>query len=125
MRDSRIFWAAAITAVIWVALTAVSIIFMTLGDVTAPGAAVFIVIMMGLGIGATIPIWGFATSADRASAPEERTASRTDSYKFKRGSRERLARLLEQMDDDDIVELESLLSRPPESDFDDEDVPRR
>ncbi len=103
MSDQRTFWTAIVTLVIWVAMTVVSIIFMTLDDVTALGAAAFVIIMAGVAVGGTVAIWtGEAESGVRPAATHE-------PRKNKRGDPERIARLIEQLDSDEMVELESLL----------------
>ncbi|NPV66291.1 MAG: hypothetical protein HPY64_04010 [Anaerolineae bacterium] len=104
MSDQRTFWTAIVTMVIWVAMTVISIIFMTLEDVTALGAAAFVIIMAGVAIGGTIAIWTGETESARQPG-----GMRGDTRKTKRGDPERIARLIEQLDGDQMVELETLL----------------
>jgi len=103
MSDQRTFWTAIVTLVIWVAMTVISIVFMTLDDVTALGAAAFVIIMAGTAVGGTIALW----TSRAESAPQPAQAH--DARKIKRGDPERIARLIEHLDSDQMVELESLL----------------
>lgn len=103
MSDQRTFWTAIVTMVIWVAMTVISIIFMTLHDVTALGAAAFVIIMAGVAIGGTIAIW------TGEAEPARQPGVMRDPRKAKHGDPERIARLIEQLDGDEMVELETLL----------------
>ncbi|GAB4569136.1 MAG: hypothetical protein Kow0077_01160 [Anaerolineae bacterium] len=108
MENPRAFWAAIITGVIWVAVGAISVIFMGMEGVSALGAAIFIVIMAGIAVGGTAVVWG--TEADRPVERSERAAARARrARKSKRIDPERLERLMEVLDEDELIELESLL----------------
>jgi hypothetical protein len=118
MRDLRTFWAAVITAIMWSAVALISIIFMRLADVTAAGAAVFVIIMAGIAIGGTAVVWG-STVATPVTASQARTDSARGTRKSKRLDPERLARLMETLDEDQIIELETLLMAQRENGLDD------
>ncbi len=108
MTDRMFFWAAVTTMVTWTAVTVLSVLFMNFGQPTAAGAAIFIIIMGGIGVGGTISIW----EAVGKLAAQEAKALRThekETRKVKRSERDRVARLVERLDEDDLVELETLL----------------
>jgi hypothetical protein len=101
------FWAAIVTMVIWVALTVISVLFMTMHGTDALGSAIFIILMTGMGIGGTAVVWeNIAKFRHQEPQPTQRRASRKDK---RRTSSERIERLIEVLDDDEIIELETLL----------------
>jgi hypothetical protein len=111
MANQRTFWSAIVTMVMWVALTVISIIFMFLDDVSSAGAAMFIIIMAGMALGGTIAIWE-TTSQGQESTQDDSGASRaaaSSQRKSKRAVSPDLARLVDQLDQDQIIELETLL----------------
>lgn len=107
MDDQRTFWMAVVTAVMWASLAVISIIFMRLPDTTALGAAVFIIMMAGIGVGGMAAVWDSGREKSASSARQEQPAGA--GHKVKRMDPERLARLMETLDEDQIIELESLL----------------
>lgn len=107
MHDQRAQLAAAITGIMWIAVIVVSAIFMGMDDVSSLGAALFVITMAGIGIGGTAIMWsGISESAPAARS--DREASRQH-RKSKRLDPDRMARLMETLDDDQIIELETLL----------------
>lgn len=117
MENQRTFWAAIVTMVMWVALTIISTLFMVMTDATAIGVAVFIIIMAGIGVGGTGVVWtgDAGNTAQYASPPQTESSSQR---KSKRPDRRRLKNLMDELDDDQIVELEYLLTEQQNTFFD-------
>lgn len=107
MNDQRSVLAAIITGMMWVAVIVVSAIFMAMDDVSALGAALFVITMAGIAVGGTAIMWG-AVSDPTPTTQVIQDADR-QRRKNKRLDPERLARLMETLDDDQMIELESLL----------------
>ena len=101
------FWASIVTMVMWVALTIISALFMSMSGSDALGSAIFIIILAGIGIGGTAVVWE-NTAKMRGGEPSEVQRSRARKDK-RRTSSARIERLVEALDEDEIIELETLL----------------
>jgi hypothetical protein len=86
------------TAVIWAALT----IILTSSTSNVGGSATFLLIIAGMF--STIAIWAGGNGAGAKVTSDA-------AEKAKRSSRERLARLVQQMDDEEVAQLSDLLSQ--------------
>lgn len=106
MQDQRTTWAAIITAMMWIAIIVISAIFMAMDDVSALGAAFFVITMAGIAVGGTAIVWGSMPADSVPASIESGSRSRR---KSKRLDPDRLARLMESLDEDQVIELESLL----------------
>ncbi len=112
MHDNSSFWGTIATVVMWVGVTAMSVLFMILMHPDALGAAIFLVMMAGVGIGGSAVIWDNIVKLRRIALEAERRSSdypAPATAKAKRNARRNLDRLLEHLDEDEIVELETLL----------------
>lgn len=107
MNDQRSVLAAIITGIMWVAVIVVSAIFMAMDDVSSLGAALFVITMAGIAVGGTAVMWGAVASAP--PVPPTTAERNHQQRKAKRLDPERLARLMESLDEDQIIELETLL----------------
>jgi flagellar biosynthesis component FlhA len=107
MSDQRTFWAAIVTMVVWVAIAVISVAFLLIAETSSLGAAIFIILMAGMGIGGMAVVWDSPES--RASAPPTARSEQRRSRKKKHAEQESMARLLETLDEDQIIELETLL----------------
>ena len=93
------------TTVIWLAYTGTVIASLLMGSRVESWVTGLIVVVFGLlAAFGTEKIW----ASNSAAAPAVSDAQ--DSTKAKRDRQARLARLLDQMDDDEIVELETLMA---------------
>ncbi len=117
MQEQRAFWAAVITGLMWIAVIVVSAIFMAMEGVTPLGAAIFVIMLAGIAVGGTAAVWDSLKAAP--SAPEVATAG-GQRRKAKRFDPERLARLMDTLDEDQIIELESLLLAQDETRLDEQ-----
>lgn len=118
MHERRVFWTAMVTALMWIVIALISIVFMRLEGVTAAGAAIFVIVMAGIAIGGTAMMWStLAGVPAAANLPAAEVSRRTT--KTKRLDPERLARLMETLDEDQIIELETLLLAQREDGLDD------
>jgi hypothetical protein len=108
MREQTAFWAAATTIVVWVAVTSLAVVFMIFTKPEALGAAIFVFLMAAMGVGGTVAIW---EAVGKTHSQPEKEPARTELRKAKRGSdaQGRIERLVESLDEDEIVELETLL----------------
>ncbi|MFC1959577.1 hypothetical protein ACFLYO_02595 [Chloroflexota bacterium] len=104
MNEQRTFWAAIVTIVMWVALTMISLVFMMEMTTNALGAGVFVIIMAGMAIGGTAVIWD-----NVGRQPAVQASSSKQRRKAKREQRARAAQLVEDLDADQLIELETLL----------------
>ena len=106
--------------VVWVAITAISVLFMLMMQPDAILAALFVVSMAGIGVAGTHVVWDNIVKLRRfnvAAQPRHRdddddrrrTAVAQGKAKRERTDHGRLDRLIETLDDDEIIELESLL----------------
>jgi hypothetical protein len=57
MQDQSSFWGTIATIVMWVGMSAMSVLFMLLMRPDALGAAIFLLIMAGIGVGGSAVIW--------------------------------------------------------------------
>ncbi len=112
MQDQSSFWGTIATIVMWVGMSAMSVLFMLLMRPDALGAAIFLLIMAAIGVGGSAVIWDnivklrkIALDAARRSVDSTPPAA----AKSKRNARRNLDRLLEHLDEDEIIELETLL----------------
>ncbi len=105
MLEQTPFWAAITTMVVWVAVTILSTVFMIAAEPDALGAAIFVVLMAAIGVGATVAGWEAVGQIQRGAGAE----SRRESGKAKRRQSSRVARLIDDLNADEIVELETLL----------------
>lgn len=106
MQDRYRFWS---TVVVWVAFTLIilaAIVAMSLAAVPE-GAIVPILfgmmVLAGMAAASTYGIW------QGAKPSQEQRRAETQAGKAKRTSQERIERLVEALDEDEIVELETLL----------------
>lgn len=106
MRDRDRLW---ITMAIWVIFGAIIVLFfgIALGPASKPlGQDTFFAIVAALAAAATLStaaVWG------RLGNPGEGNRQAQDSGKLKRADPARIARLIESLNEDEMVELETLL----------------
>lgn len=108
MHEQRYFWMAVATIVMWVVIAAISIVFLIAAQADALGAAIFVIIMTGIGGGGMAVVWDAAKDITKAEIQAEAAYRSLASQKTKRET-SRLARLVNDLDDDELVELETLL----------------
>lgn len=112
MHDSRYFWAAIATIVMWVAITIIAVAFMIASGPDALGAAIFVFLMASIGVGGMAVLWEAMkdiTKAEVKAHRKEQGSTAARAGKAKRDRLSRLERLAERLDDDDLIELETLL----------------
>lgn len=97
MNGRTMLWAIGI---IWFAVLALMAMFLAFVSVEPLIAAVVMVLLAAAGVGGTLALVEGGVNSDKDGA---------EKVKAKRDHRERLNRLLESFDEDEIIELETLL----------------